>query len=207
MAIISPACVRCKNPGDLSRASGLMFDPWLDLTTENRERNPEDETHVADPEICPVDSDVHVDVEAEVEDARCRRRSVAIGSNGCWARGASGWSIWRMTSNCTGWWRSRCPMPDWSRSRKTPSSTCGKPRRSPVLTTPISSRVRRGQHRTVPLLRGLQVHRRTNALVQARLANVSPAARRQNWWPPSPRPCTTPTSRAWYTAMSSRAIS
>lgn len=46
-----------------------MFDPWLDLTTENRERNPEDETRIADPVICPVDSDVHVDVEVEVEDA------------------------------------------------------------------------------------------------------------------------------------------
>ena len=38
-----------------------MFDPWLDLTTENREHKPEDETHVADPEIRAVE----VEVEAE----------------------------------------------------------------------------------------------------------------------------------------------
>jgi len=31
-----------------------MFDPRLDLTRENREQKPEDETHVADPALCPV---------------------------------------------------------------------------------------------------------------------------------------------------------
>src|SRR5208337_5629147 len=33
-----------------------MFDPWLDVTTENREHKPEDETHVADPEKPPVEA-------------------------------------------------------------------------------------------------------------------------------------------------------
>ncbi len=44
-----------------------MFDPWLDLTTENREYNPDDETQVADPEIRPVD------VEAAPQPARIAR--------------------------------------------------------------------------------------------------------------------------------------
>jgi eukaryotic-like serine/threonine-protein kinase len=32
-----------------------MFDPWLDVTTENREHKPDDKTHVANTEIRPVE--------------------------------------------------------------------------------------------------------------------------------------------------------